>query len=455
MKKLVPWMKANWPSLAALFLALILAPVAMFFAARWRGSIHKSAEAKINEDISSLNAIDVTYEIQPYLTGQEPVSVKTVPNEASTQAVSRILEQVLSENALVRNAALAFNEDSLKPIIGGEGAGDQLFPQPGSDSQRLRLLSQMVAAWPEAHKDLLRRFHMGAPLPAELIVADLEQVRKQEVSRLDAGQPGRTLTPEELGEITRLLSERRLAKYRAEARRLTAYAEPDGFVGVTPWPATNVLPIEKAWEWQHLYWVHHEIIRALASANSTEAGNWRPVFDAPVKRVLSITVSEPSAAAAPAGGDHSGGGVGSENQPAGDEKAELARNFDLSHTGRSAWRATPNPIYDIRFVDLRLIVTAERIPEVLAAFPRTNFMAVVGLSFTEYDPSSDLREGFDYGAEPLVQAVIRVETVWLRGWMKKWMPPTVRKALGIPSDEPAGAGSGDSAPESSGTGSGA
>ncbi len=380
------------------------------------------------------------------------MSVKTVPNEVSTQAVARMLERVLSESAAVREEALAFNEGSLRPIIGGEGE-PPLFPQPGSESERLRLLSQMVTKWPEAHKALLRQFRLGMPLSAEMIVTELEQVRKQEVSRLDAGQPGRTLTADELAEITRLLSERRMAKYRGEARRVTAYADPAVFAGVTPWPATSVLPLEKAWEWQHLYWVHHEIIRALAAANQSPTGAWRPVFEAPVKRVLSIKVSEPTSGGGSAGEDRSGGGAGQEDQPQGDEKAELARNFALSHTGRSAWRATPNPIYDIRFVDLDLIVAVERIPEVLAAFPRTNFMTVVGLGFTDYNPSADLNEGFDYGAEHLVRAELRIETVWLRGWMKKWMPPTVRKALGIPADAPQA--SNNSTPEGSDEGSGA
>lgn len=439
MNKLVPWLKANWMSLAALLLALIAAPVAMFFAGSWRASVLKTVETNVNQDISSLNAIDVTYEVQPFLSGQEAISVKTVPNEASTRAVTAILERVVSESAAVRDEALAFNGRDKRPLISGSTPQESLFPEPGDESSRLRLLSRMVTEWPKAHEELLRRSHIGMPLSADQMVAALQQVQRQEVSRLDAGQPGRTLTADEQAEIARILSERRLQMYRNEARRVTAYAEPAVFQGVTSWAATAVLPLETAWQWQMLYWVHEEIIRAISTANADTVGGWLPVYDSPVKRIESITVSGPVRSGQPAGsagdrGSASPGADAGEPQPPGDEKAELARDFSQSHTGRSSWPAMANPLYDIRFVDITLIASSERLPSVLAAFPKTNFMTVVSLSFTDYDPSADLREGFDYGAEHLVRAEIRVETVWLRGWMKQWMPPKVRQALGISED---------------------
>lgn len=441
MKKLVPWLKSNWVSMTAILVALLAAPVAMYFAGSWRASVLKSVENNVNQDISSLNAIDVTYQVQPFLSGQQEISVKTVPNEASTKAVTAILERVLAESAAVRDEALAFNQRDMRPLITGPTVEENLFPEPVDESSRLRLLSRMVAEWPRAHEELLRRNQIGMPLSADQVIAALQQVQRQEVSRLDAGQPGRTLTPDEQAEIARILSERRLQIYRNEARRVTAYADAAVFKGVRPWGSTTVLPLEVAWQWQTLFWVHAEIIRAVVTANADTVGGWLPVYDAPVKRIESITVSGPSKpgqASSPGGGGDRDPSApasdGSEPQPAGDEKAELARDFSQSHTGRSSWPAMANPIYDIRYVDIDMIVSSERLPAVLAAFPKTNFMTVVGLSFADFDPSADLREGFDYGSEHLVRASIRVETVWLRGWMKQWMPAKVRAALGIPED---------------------
>ncbi len=439
MKKLVPWLKANWIGLTALVLAIIAAPVALYFAAGWRASVLKTVETNVSQDITSLNAIDVTYEVQPFLSGQEPISVKAVPNEASTRAVTRILEMVQSESAAVREAAQAFNARDKRPLIGGTSASENLFPEPADESSRLRLLSRMVTEWPRAHEELLRRSHMGMPLSADHMVTTLQQVQSQEVSRLDSGQPGRALTPDEQAEIARVLSERRVQLYRNEARRVTAYAEPAVFRGVTAWPATTVLPLETAWQWQMLFWIHEEIIRAIVVANADSVGGWLPVYEAPVKRIESIAVSAPtkSGTAAGGGGDRGapGGPTGGEPQPPGDERAETPRDFSLTHTGRASWPVIPNPIYDIRYVDVRMIVSSERLPSVLAAFPKTNFMTVVGLSILDYDPKADMREGFDYGAEHLVRADIRIETIWLRGWMKQWMPPKIRTALGI-AEEP-------------------
>ena len=53
-----------------------------------------------------------------------------------------------------------------------------------------------------------------------------------------------------------------------------------------------------------------------------------------------------------------------------------------------------------------------------------------------HDPAQDLREGFWYGGDALVEARLTVETVWLRSWQKPLMPRKVRDALGIAPDAP-------------------
>ena len=56
---------------------------------------------------------------------------------------------------------------------------------------------------------------------------------------------------------------------------------------------------------------------------------------------------------------------------------------------------------------------------------------------TPADPYQAVAEGFFYGAEPVSNVTLQLETLWLRAWTKLFMPPALKAALGIPSGEKA------------------
>lgn len=454
MKKILPWLKSNLIVVIALAVALIAAPVMLFFSSGWASKVYADAESRIQQKVQQVQGLDVSYTIEPYMKGMEAVNFKAPPNEPTTTAMKALQDRIIDEVGKVREEAIEFNSRGKTLLIGGETEADRLFPSQPNESTRFRLLDQFAELWPRAHARLLERYRAGQPPSDEAVLSQLQKLREQEVARITAGRADQKLTPDEEKQVAELLGTRRLQVYRSAARSVSFYADPSVFVAVTPWPRNQIMPLEEAWERQMLYWVHEEIVRAIANANSDSAGNWLPVFEGPFKIIESISVSpsgvlsaEPQAPA----------GYGSEpapdagNAPASDDdKSELAPDYSLTLTGRASWPTAQNPVYDIRYVDIVAIVASRDIPRIIEAFPATNFMTVVDVDITDYDPLKDIRLGYDMGSEHLVRARFKVETAWLRPWIKPHMPDTVRERLGVPLDAPAG-GSGEPVEEDDGS----
>ncbi|QYU66940.1 hypothetical protein J4558_18530 [Leptolyngbya sp. 15MV] len=206
------------------------------------------------------------------------------------------------------------------------------------------------------------------------------------------------------------------------------YATEDVLPATLPRAIPNEPPaVTTAFLWQADYWMVSDLLLAVATANSRD-GKLLSVMEAPVKRIESITLE-------PLGGQRSSSGE--EGMP------PRARSF----TGRVGGGA--DGLYDIRHAQVTLIVSSERLPEVLDAFSRTNFITVVGVELASVDARAELDRGYFYGPDHVVRATLEIETVWLRSWMQPLMPPEVSAMLtGVepdPSQAAAGGGGGASA----------
>lgn len=450
MKKVLGWIRMNLISVIAIAVAVIGAPVMLYFGASWSASNRAQVAQQVSKDVQSLDSLEVQVQIDPVSPGDQPVSVRTLPNDATIEAVSAILDARHTDAATVVRRATEANRRGRGLLIDGPTPEAKLFPAPKDDSSRIRLLRQLIELWPRAHADLLSRANAGMPPTPEQMMSDLEDVRAREMKRRLSGREEQKLTPEEEAEITRLLGDRRLDFARQRARQLTVYADPSVFKAVQPWTSVNEPTIEQAWEWQWLYWVHEDVIAAVVAANTEPGRGWLPVYDAPVKRVESITV-EPlfetpggggGGGGIPGGGREMGGGFegggGAAATPA-DPSAPIKPDYAHSPTGRAGWPRAANGVYDVRYANLTVLVAADRLPALLNAISRTNLMTVVGLKVTAVPARADLAQGFDYGGDYLVRAEIRIETIWLRGWTAPLMPKKVRDMLGIPDAAPASA----------------
>ncbi len=445
MKRLLPWLKANLISVIAVVVALIAAPTMLFFSMGWGKSNLETVQQRVSADMQALDSLDVTYRIDPYISGMQPVEFRGAPNESTTEAVSALLKDVQAGSQAVRERAVEFNSRDKTVLIGT--VAEPLFPEPPNESTKLRLLQQFPDRFVKAHAELLKAHRAGTPPTMEEMRITLEQHEKQERARRSGGRDA-PLSAEDEAAVREALSAKRLEVYRQAAAKATFYATPAVFRALPQVEQHRVDPdLETAWNWQFTYWVHQEIVRALANANLDPIGAWLPVWKAPVKRIESILVyapgerpgSEPggsggSSALADSSGDSGAGAAAG----GGSDTVEVPRNFALSYTGRAAAPVAPNPLYDIRYVDLVIQAAADDLPRIISAFPRTNFMTVVGLRIQEQDPLPALASGFDFGPDRvIVRAELTIETIWLRSWTRKWMPKEVRQSLGIPDDAPA------------------
>jgi hypothetical protein len=85
---------------------------------------------------------------------------------------------------------------------------------------------------------------------------------------------------------------------------------------------------------------------------------------------------------------------------------------------------------------VRLVVDTARIPQVLDAIARRNFMTVLNLEMMPADHYEAAQAGYFYGTAPVSTLNLTIESVWLRAWTAEFMPDELKLALGIPLRRP-------------------
>ena len=336
----------------------------------------------------------------------------------------------------------------------------ELFPEP--DPSQAQILPQRFhERLVETYAGLLEEVAAGGPPEQADVVEALERLREQLLAGFLAVADENDLDEDQRRELTRKLTDARAQMYVRRARDLNFYADTDA-LHVPAWNQTALPTLDEMYQWQWDYWTAEDILFALAAANDGAAS----VIDGAVKRLVDITIASDAGTVlggSGGGGGNAGGGGGTgfgfgaaggmgRRNPAGgggrggrggasaaapagrpiNPAAEAKLDYTVSITGRQT-----NPLYDVRYVDVDLVVDPERIPEILDAFAQQNFITVIDLEVNRADPYGSLAAGYFYGSGALANLRLRLETIWLREWMKQHMPPSVRATLGVPADKPA------------------
>lgn len=89
-----------------------------------------------------------------------------------------------------------------------------------------------------------------------------------------------------------------------------------------------------------------------------------------------------------------------------------------------------NPLYDVRHASVRLVVASSALPEVLNAISRVNFMTVTSVDLRPADAFDAADSGFIYGAQPVSEVRLTVESLWLRQWLARMMPAEMQARKG-------------------------
>ena len=412
MKKLMPWIKSNLFIVLCLFVALVAVPIMIFFSAGMNKSLRERLNNEVSGVMKDLSSISVNYEVPSLDPSEQAISVRAIPNDATTEAVARRLEELSALSDEARERVVNRNRAGKAVLVEG------LFPKPADESARVRLTAEMVRAWPEAHKKLLEKAHAGSPPDPGSVLRILEQRKAREVDKIESNRAEK-VTDEELAKIEQDLIEARLETYRSAAKRASFYADTTAFTKLIEVPEPDNLPKldeyqRLFWDWQNALWVHQDVVSAIERANTGPTG-WLTVVDAPVKRLLKVAVDP----------------LPAEKVKTGSLAQTLERNFKVSPTGR----AGGNPLYDRRTARVEMIVDAASVNTVISAFSTTDFMGVTNVEATWHDAAPDLRTGFDYGDRSVMHLTLDVETIWIRSWIEPLLPPDVRADMGLPTSD--------------------
>jgi len=440
MKNAVHWAKSNpWAVLAGL---ISLAAVAIIVAVTFMGAgFEESLEdhASVTRRIDRLSRQTVSWPGEN--PDDPPQTLTAVLNAESNRRKRELYRRMETEYKGMFELTREQNEPGHLPMLEG------LFPTPATvaiphDAKRAyRSAFQEMLSRPTANP-LYPRLNAGPAPDLSRLQTVLEQIQQD---FLTSGFEVRTvgdLTPKERERLAKLKQNRLLDELKRYAQSINIYAQTDidasGFpfdVGAWSNPASGRPEIEELWEGQMNLWIQQDIVKAISEANNVgeEAAD---VTTAPVKRLISIDVVEGYV-----GIDNKGAiksGSGSSLKTAGMTEEELAQqevpdDFSISHTGRRS-----NYLYDVRHAVLTVDVDSRRVPELINALSRSNFMTVLMMKIEDVDEYEMLKQGYMYGRTDVVQATLTIETIWMRSWTTELMPQEIRYRLGVdkrPEDE--------------------
>lgn len=460
MKPVLNWIKNNLIIVISAVLILVFLPAGWIFSSGWNKKIRDQATQAYTSTRSEIQRVgSVTYALPAVLAGEQSVSETRAPNRAVTRFFQEQGNVRQAQVADVVERGTAFNRRNHRELVPG------LLPSASSNNALRRLgleMAEQIAGTRDAsgnvvrasvYEQLLRRLNAGSPPAPEDLGGVLAEHATREQERYASGSTDNRLTEAQTQQLGQDMVRRRLQEYAGRAKSLAFYATlesirgPEGAqqmqeagwsrIPTTP-PSQGEITEADAFVWLWDYWVVNDVLEAVVLANTDRLSGAMPIPDAPVKRVERVRISEvrlPAPAVA-GGGDAGGFGedysMGGSSSMSGMGDSASGSGVAATHTGR-----TTDAAYDLRTVRLQVVASSQNLPRLFDALGRINYMTVVGVQIEPVDVWTDLDQGFFYGEEHVVRAVIDIESIWLRSWTLPLMPDRVRTAVGAPADQPA------------------
>jgi hypothetical protein len=425
-KHVIGWMKSNVAIVALSSVIIVSLPVAFVGSSMWNSRIRTARENEARKALTDLESARVSYVLPSALPGGQSVTlVLDAPNQRATEFFREHRKKLLEQVQQIVKVANDLNSQGHTPLVEG------MFPRPASRLKALEMAEALVGkpGRPSAYKQLLDSINAGRPAPATDLERALRDHRDQVIETVRATAVGRDgLTPQEEEKLTKELAALRLGFYQQRAQQISVYATeaalpPEVPTSIPPEPP----PVERCFMWQADFWLISDLFRAVDNANTID-GQRVSVDRGVVKRVEQIRL-DPLLPRNSGSDPNMGGGFG--------EQASAPVNPITLRGG-----GPTNPLFDVRNAKIRVVVDSARLPQLINAISRTNFMTVIGLEFADVDVWADLEQGYYYGNDHVVRATLDVETVWLRSWTTRLMPPQIRAALTGSEGDPLEGGTG-------------
>ena len=443
MNKIIGWIKGNLLIVISIVLIVLLLPAGWYFSNGWNKSIKEKATDAYNTEKRQLESKSrVTYALPAVLEGEETITDTRAPNPAVTSFFENQKDERKKQVLEVVERGVALNRrdhDSLVPGLLPKAADERSLRRLG-----LEMAEQIAGPRDEpqlsVYSRLLRRLNADRPTDPETLGVTLVEHKQHEQERFEASNPDGRMTDAQTDQLENGLVAKRLGEYKGRAEALTFYCstdaiytaptEPFSVVPATP-PPPSMITEAGVFNWLWDYWVISDVLEAVSSANTNASSGAMSIPIAPVKRVERVRVSKmPVAPAGNPDDDQFGGRPVARPASTGSQDGPVAAPSYTGHTGGVAGAS-----YDIRTVELRIVASSKDLPRFFDALAKTNYMTVTDVDLYEVDVWADLKEGYFYGSDHVVRAVLTIETVWLRSWTKDFMPDAVRAALGVPIEQ--------------------
>ncbi|MCC5830567.1 MAG: hypothetical protein JJU36_14060 [Phycisphaeraceae bacterium] len=209
------------------------------------------------------------------------------------------------------------------------------------------------------------------------------------------------------------------------------------------------------WYAQLDLWMYEDMINAIRIANRLDDQESN-VINRPVKRLVRMSAvpgyvgvgdrAQRDEWRGPGGDAGQTAATGPQYVRPGTAPLRLPTDFEATATGRvSVGRtrtdATPlvNPLFDVRHLEVELIVDARYLTDLLEAIGQVNLMTPIKMNIRQVDEYESIRRGYWFGEADCIRVEMTIETIWLRDWIVPepdqrdvgFMPLDVRRSLGI------------------------
>lgn len=438
MKKVMAFVKKRWPLIVSLAVILVSLPTAWVVSNNMGRGLKQRQEASAKGLLTRLDALKVNYELPAPVAGLEPIRQSGMPHTRITEWYRQ--QQTAQGERLAQATAeiVAFNHQDRGVLVEG------LFPtEPKDDSeaQLLRLRMQDILIpnnGRSAYEQLLRTVKATTPPDPLSVLEQLNDTRSRLFEREQASGAAQT-EPDEMDALKQELTAQRVSLYARPAQENSVYLSLAQFPEGSPFQVAPAFPrqalantpnLGTTFLWQLDYWLAQDLIGFIGQANA-RGGQLLPIVEAPIKRVMTIR-GQPLRLTRTSSRGQYDDAIDAGPDPA---SQVIEPRFGTSPSGREAdWL---NRLYDVRRVDVSLVVDSSRIPWILDAAARQNLITVVGMDILPVDVWGDLEKGFYYGQDHVVQLDLDLELIYLRAWTAPLMPNIIRQELGLePHPEP-------------------
>jgi len=318
--------------------------------------------------------------------GERRTFSDVVVNEASVEALEALLSARNEAFSDLLEAAVRFNRAGPNGNNPHELMYDRVFPAPSAQGAAADI-ARAKTAYRREIDALYDQLGAGVP-PSDAQIEDLRQ-RIPEGVRAQADADGTG------DRVARMAVANRAAEIQLYAQPPVVSGQSvSGALDIEPWAGGDSPPaLHELWNGQVELWIQQDLVAAINRVNDAAGGE--NVLTNPVKRLRDVTVLDYI-------GTASGSAVPTER---------VRRDYSVSATGR-----VTTALYDVRPVDLSLVIESRHIPRLLNAITAVNFMTPEIRRITRVDQAEHFAQRYAYGNVDVVQLDLRIETLWLRPW---------------------------------------